>query len=274
MIGSFTANIYGWVKRSNTHFNTGKINGLHFYKLKPRISHFTAAGLAKCSKRCGYKGDGRGRAQATEAKMDQDKAIGNPGPVLVQSATDTAPLAREPEADTGNDGATAALPDEMMVMGEWGEVTVFRKHFHYLDLMANRLEAQVDYIHKKQSIIFSLSAGILAVLFYSEQSVLVMLPFFVGLVLALWSVVPAFAGTKRQRDHPDIYYFGGLPESMSAVRNMPTQNYADAMLQNLRDVVRLVRQKNRLIAWAARSFFVGVSLLLGVAGYRHWFFAG
>ena len=31
--------------------------------------------------------------------------------------------------------------------------------------MATRLEAQIDYIHKKQSIIFSLSAGILAVLF-------------------------------------------------------------------------------------------------------------
>ena len=32
------------------------------------------------------------------------------------------------------------VPDEMMVLGGWGEVTAFRKHFHYLDLMATLLD--------------------------------------------------------------------------------------------------------------------------------------
>ena len=92
--------------------------------------------------------------------MDQDPRASAPE-AIASGVGDSA----RASVEAGEGGAsTPAVTDEMMVLGGWGEVTVFRKHFHYLDLMATRLAAQIDYIHKKQSIIFSLSAGILAVL--------------------------------------------------------------------------------------------------------------
>ncbi len=190
-----------------------------------------------------------------------------------QEPRTTAPAVDAPDEGRGaveETQPTHDVPDEMMVLGGWGEVTVFRKHFHYLDLMATRLEAQIDYIHKKQSIIFSLSAGILAVLFYSEQNVLVMLPFFAGLVLALWSVVPAFAGRTKRTASTDVFYFGALADKMTQIRDLPTQDYAQAMLDNLHDLSRLVQQKNRLIGWAARSFFLGTIVLIAMACWRQW----
>ena len=192
--------------------------------------------------------------------MDQEPRT--PAPAVV--ALDEVPGAVE-ETPPSPD-----VPDEMMVLGGWGEVTAFRKHFHHLDLMATRLEAQIDYIHKKQSIIFSLSAGILAVLFYSEQNVLVMLPFFAGLVLALWSVVPGFAGRTKRAASTDIFYFGSLADKMTKIQDLPTQDYAQAMLHNLHDLSRLVQQKNRLIGWAARSFFLGTIVLIAMACWRQW----
>ena len=196
--------------------------------------------------------------------MDQDPRA--PVPEAIASGVGDSARASVEAGEGGS--STPAVTDEMMVLGGWGEVIVFRKHFHYLDLTATRLEAQIDYIHKKQSIIFSLSAGILAVLFYSEQNVLVMLPFFIALVLALWSVVPVFAGRTKRAASTDVLYFGALADKMTQIRDMPTQDHAQAMLDNLHDLSRLVWWKNRLIGWAARSFFLGTIVLIAMACWR------
>ncbi|MEC7139795.1 MAG: hypothetical protein VX005_01220 [Pseudomonadota bacterium] len=42
------------------------------------------------------------------------------------------------------------------------------------------------------------------------------------------------------------------------------------MLDNLHDLSRLVRGKNRLIGWAARSFFLGTIVLIAMACWRQW----
>lgn len=57
------------------------------------------------------------------------------------------------------------------------------------------------------------------------QNVLVMLPFFIGLVLALWSVVPAFAGRTKRTASTDVFYFGALVDKMTQIRDLPTQDY-------------------------------------------------
>lgn len=139
----------------------------------------------------------------------------------------------------------------------------FKQEEHYLDLMEKRLEAQVDYVHKKQAILFSLSAGILAVLFYGEQHWVLMIPFLAGLIFALVSIVPI----GRVRSHPptaakNIFFYGTLADTLAELKAKTKDQYFADYLANLNDLKNIVGHKNRWIAWSALCFFFGVIFVI------------
>lgn len=139
------------------------------------------------------------------------------------------------------------------------------KEFHFLDITAQSLQMQIAFIHQKQSILFSLSTALVAIMLYSGQPWWAILPFICGITAALLSIVPLTTLYSVVKFNKTGFSFGTIPEAIDEISDLTMYQYAQLYLMNLQQLDQIVRGKNWLVAITAVCFLIGVFLLLVLA---------
>lgn len=168
-----------------------------------------------------------------------------------------------------NENTHKAADDRHLKKGiDTGELSKKNKDFHFLEVTAQSLSLQVQVMHQKQSILFSLSAGMIALSHYTGMPLWAALPFFLGLLTAMVSILPAisyFSGGVSFASNP--FYFGTVPESIDEISELTDKQYAQLYLMNLQQLTAIVTYKNKLIIATAGFFTLGAAILFCMAAF-------